>query len=265
LLAYVIQCVGKPHATHRLGGTTADVWRITFEHRAPLILKLCGPGRAFTQELTALTWIATLGDAVPHLVASSPELRAILMTELQREDAIATPPTPATWRAAGRIRAAFDRLDVDDDPAPLAIAIAQRRDHWLARARAHLDPATIARARIAIDPAAFEARTRSFCHRDFGPHNWRRDPARPQWLGCVDFGQARADDPLVDLVRACAPPHDAPELRDAFIEGWGRAPDPAAEPALAWLHAIATATWGREHDDPAFIALGDLALAHCAR
>lgn len=264
LLAYVIHHLGKPTRTQSLPATTANVWRIELATREPIILKQHTRGRGFTQELTALQTITPLADRVPQLLAADEPLRALAITPLPGEDAITHPPTPAIWRAAGELRAAFDRLAIaDDDPIPLHDAIAARRDHWLARAARWLDADTLAQARTAIDPTAFTHRTRSFCHRDFGPHNWRCDPTRPQWLGCLDFGHTRPDDPLVDLVRATAPPHDDPSLRAAFLAGWGVELDVQVELALRWLHAIATATWGREHCDPVFTALGDAALAGC--
>ncbi|HWB81640.1 MAG TPA: aminoglycoside phosphotransferase family protein [Nannocystaceae bacterium] len=264
LRAYVIHHLGTPLRTHSLPATTAYVWRIELDHREPIILKQHARGRGFTQERTALQQVAPLADRVPQLLAADEALRAIAITTLPGEDAITSPPTPALFHAAGTLRAAFDRLAItEDDPIPLADAIAARRDRWLARATRWLDATTITRAHTAIDPTAFTHRTRRFCHRDFGPHNWRRDPTRPAWLGCLDFGHTRPDDPLVDLVRATAPPHDDPTLVAAFLAGWGIASDAAAETALRWLHAIATATWGREHNDPVFTALGDAALAGC--
>lgn len=264
LLAYVIPHIGSPIRTHSLPATTASVWRIELESREPIILKQHAHARGFTQELTALRRVAALADRVPTLLAHDERLRAIAMTELPGHDAITQSPTPAIWHAAGSLRAAFDRLAIDDDdPIPLADAIAARRDRGLARAAQWLDADTLARARAAITPDAFMHRTRRFAHRDFGPHNWRRDPTRPDWLGVIDFGHARDDDPAIDLVRATAPPHDDPALRAAFLAGWGCTSDTSVEQSLSWLHAIATATWGREHGDPVFTALGDAALARC--
>lgn len=269
LLAYVIRCVGTPTHVEACHGTSSSVWRIALAHGDDVVLKQCRPGRAFEQERAALGRVAVLGDAVPRLVAHDAGLRALVLGVVPGEDAaVVTGERAEIWRAAGRLRAAFDRIDAGPpDPYPLADAIVVRFERLLPRAARWLAPEPIARVRAVIDPRPFAERTRRFCHRDFGPHNWRVDRGRPGWLGCFDFGHARADDPLVDLIRCCAPPWHDPQLRAAFVDGWGVSLDDGARACveqLEWLHAVTTLVWGHEHREPTFVALGEAALARLA-
>jgi Ser/Thr protein kinase RdoA (MazF antagonist) len=168
---------------------------------------------------------------------------------------------------AGRFRRRLDDVPVDEhDPLPLEAAVVERWRAWLARARPSLPPELLQRVEAALDPRPFEGATRRWCHRDLGPHNWIVELTHtgPR-LHVIDFGQARPDAWLVDVLKLWDDAWvRAPGLADAFWTGYGRRPD-AREQAqlrqLALLHGLATATWGDRHGHAAFSSRGRAVLA----
>ncbi|MBK6917809.1 MAG: hypothetical protein IPH07_10450 [Deltaproteobacteria bacterium] len=261
------------------GGTTAAVFVLhdPRDHsRAIAVLKCVRADRGFARECEALRAADGLVEAdhcgAPRLLAAAPALRALLMTHVagaDAVDAIARHPSDAIaiWAGAGALRRRLDAVPCgDDDPVAIGDALSRRFRVWLGRARAHL-PAPLCDAIAArIDTSPFEGHRRVACHRDFDPRNWRvQGHGADLQVACVDFGHARGDHPLTDLVRACVPLQpDAPRVL-AFLRGWGRELDArawACARQLALLQGLCTATWGRAHQAPEFIAAGDAALQH---
>ncbi len=249
--------------------TTAAVHAaIDADGRAIAVLKCTRAGRGFTLERAALQRAAGLRDGdgrpgCPELLAHEASLRALLMTVVEGDDAIDLDATrrEAVWHAAGRLRRRFDAIAIDDDPVPLADAIARRFSLWLGKARAHLRASIVDAVAARVDPSPLVGCARRFCHRDFAPRNWRVAPEGT--VACVDFGHARGDHAWVDAVRACAPPHADPILARAFVRGWGVAVDATVRAQLRQLlllHGLCTATWGRAHGAAEFIAAGDETL-----
>ena len=90
------------------------------------------------------------------------------------------------------------------------------------------------------------------CHRDYTPRNWLVDGER---LRVIDFELARPDVWVNDLARLDSGAWQGrPELRAAFLEGYGRVPDAEDEVVFAACAAL-TAIWlvvrGREYGQPA--------------
>ena len=86
------------------------------------------------------------------------------------------------------------------------------------------------------------------CHRDYTPRNWLVDGDR---LYVLDFELARPDVWVSDLTRLDSGVwHGRPELRAAFLEGYGRTLDAEDELVFGACAAL-TATWlvvkGTEH------------------
>ncbi|MBX7082914.1 MAG: aminoglycoside phosphotransferase family protein [Nannocystaceae bacterium] len=250
-------------------GTTAAVYAaIDAEGAAVAVLKCARASRGFALECTALQRAAGLRGAdgrpgCPELLAHAPSLRALLMTVVEGDDAVDLDLAhhDAVWHAAGQLRRRFDAIAIDDDAVPLSDAFARRFGVWLGRARAHLPPAIVQAVAARVDPSPLQGSVRRFCHRDFAPRNWR--VASDGTVACVDFGHARGDHPWVDAVRACAPPLADPIRTRAFVRGWGVAVDATAiagAQQLLLLHGLCTATWGRAHGAPEFVAAGDETL-----
>lgn len=210
--------------------------------------------------------------AVPELLESDGELLLLLLGVCAGGPATSISLTASDERAlheqAGRFRRRLDEVasDGDDDPLPLPEALTRRLHAWLGRARSSLAPALRQRVAAAFDPRPFEGVTRRWCHRDLAPHNWIVQPSEhgPR-LSVIDFGQARPDAWLVDVLKLW---DDAwardPALAGAFFAGYGRTLD-ATEHAqlrqLALLHGLATATWGDHHAHARFSAHGRAVLA----
>lgn len=208
---------------------------------------------------------------VPEVIASDAEGLVLLLRACPGVPAteLSLPPDDerSLHEQAGRFRRRLDAVPMaEDDPVPLADALARRMESWLARARPSLPPRVRQRVEEAFDPAPFEGEARRWCHRDLGPHNWIVEPTpHGPRLSVIDFGQARPDAWLVDVVKLWddAWIHD-PALADAFWSGYGREPS-AREQAqlrqLALLHGLATATWGDRHGHWSFSRRGRLVLA----
>ena len=91
-----------------------------------------------------------------------------------------------------------------------------------------------------------------FAHDDFQPNNLlavRDENGRLQLTGLIDFGNARASDPICDLAKAlfCSE-HDAPGSHAAILEGYGPIDHPDPDAAI-WiyqlLHRITMWSWLR--------------------
>ncbi len=96
---------------------------------------------------------------------------------------------------------------------------------------------------IAADHASVIAHSKGavFAHDDFQPHNVlaERDAyGRLQLTGLLDFGNARASDPVCDLAKAlfCCE-HDAPGSGVAIREGYGPIDHPDPDAAL-WIYLL---------------------------
>lgn len=245
------------------GGTTADVLAIVRGDRPVAVIKHHHTAGGYSAETAALQAIDGLDGLAPRLLARDDATRCVVMTWIEgRTPAIVS---PAVATAAGRIRRALDGVACIDDDLALADAWPRRAEGWIGRSRALLPEAAWAFASRVLVDAPWPTRARRWCHRDFAPHNWLVD-ARGR-VAAIDFGHARADEPMVDLVHATAPPHDDDALVDAFIEGWCGALDgPSWQLAcrVAVAHGLVSATWGSSHGVERFTTLG-MAILERAR
>jgi Ser/Thr protein kinase RdoA (MazF antagonist) len=209
--------------------------------------------------------------AVPELLASDDEGLRLLLRACPGVPATSISLTSHDERSlheqAGRLRRRLDDVPMDrEDPVALPAALTRRLHAWIERARPSLPPALLHDVAMAFDPHPFEGATRRWCHRDLGPHNWIVQPTdHGPRLHVIDFGQARPDAWLVDVLKLW---DDAwlrdPTLADAFFRGYGRELD-ATEHAqlrqLALLHGLATAAWGDRHAHAGFSHHGRAVLA----
>lgn len=243
------------------GGTTAEVHAIVRGDATPCaVLKRHRTAGGHRAELAALRALDGLGGFVPRVLESDDATRRLVLSWV---DGVAPSiVTPAIAAGAGRIRRALDDVPCPSDDLPLAEAWPRRARAWLDRAGASISGDVRALAtRILVDTPWPNA-VRRWCHRDFAAHNWLVDANGR--VAAIDFGHARADDPLVDFVHATAPPHDDDDVVDAFVDGWCGALDRTqwdAARRIAVAHGLASLTWGRAHDIARFVALGTAILA----
>lgn len=246
-------------------GSQASVWRVRTGQGVSALVKHSHDAASHARELAAYdAWGDALGDWVPRRLATLPS--ALVLEWIDGRPASDPGVDPASLvvlqREAGRFVAALERLDIPSDPLPLHEALPRRLEAWIDRAREFFPDARLTALRDRFDPEAFVGVTRVAAHRDLSPDNWLLvGEAR---LVVLDFGQARADAPLTDLLKLWDRPWlETPDAEAAFFEGYGRSLDAEQRERLrqlALLHGLATATWGREHDAPHFAALGDAIL-----
>ncbi len=218
----------------------------------PVIVKR-GSVAQTQRERAGLSFAASVGS-VPTVLAQLDDRTLILSWHAGS----ASIEAHAVEAAGAWLRALHQRPHIDDDSLSVPDALARRLEGWSARAR---DPNLLRIARE-IDVRAFEGLARVWCHRDFTPNNWLWN--EDGGLTIVDFGQARPDLALWDLVKLEATTFaDDPALRRAFRTGYGTPTPREARQLeqLVALHGLQTAVWGDEHHDEEFSALGRRILA----
>lgn len=229
------------------------VWRVEVGGRA--YAKLHVTEGKYRRERDALLRLARMPWA-PRLRCHHDGMRLLLIDDCPGgwpDDAIA-------WHRAGETLASLHAIPCPPDAMSLADAITRRRDGWLRRAVGVMPDAILRSLSDRIDPAPFSAAARVFCHRDYAPRNWRLGPDGV--FRVFDFEHAGPDASEADFLRLYDDPFlDRPDRESAFFAGYGARPDPARLDTLLALHALGTATWGRLHADPTYVARGDRLIA----
>jgi len=240
---------GDVAEVHPLRSTQGDVWRVALADGSRVVVKQASRA-AIERECWGLGMARGVGSTPALLSRAAPDLVVLSWHE-------GVPSTHAdAMRSAGVwLRGLHECGGAFEDPLPLVDAVERRRDAWLDRARTRLSEQTRARLRDAIEPSAFTGLGRAACHRDFTPMNWLWSGA----LTVIDFGQARPDVALWDLVKLEAETfQEAAELRVAFFDGYGplSSQDELRLGQLVLLHGLQTAVWGDSHGDTTFSDLG---------
>lgn len=255
----------------------SQVWLVVAD-RQRAVLKAHRQGRKFANEHAAyLDWAPRLrpnlgeGTVLPELLAVRREHpRALLLGWVEGRPASGLNLAPGEERSlherAGAFLRELHRLEVeDDDPLPLARAFEARLKSWSERVSGLLNERTIA-AVVGEASAALPfiaGAVRVPCHRDFTPRNWLVGSAGvPDTapLTVIDFEHSMPDLYLTDLQRLWAGTWRLrPDLREAFLTGYGRDLSDEEETALrriSALWALSTVGWAREHADAEFERLG---------
>jgi aminoglycoside phosphotransferase (APT) family kinase protein len=237
--------------------------------RGRFAVKLTEPP-VVARERRMLGMLAARGLAVPILLGGFDDTPALVTVWV--EGASADPADVSAQRRAGAWLARLHELPVEPteaDAMPWAEALPRRRDAWLQRGRGRLSDQRLTAIASRLDDSTLTAIAsrlpeRVWCHRDFEPRNWRLE-TRTGLLRVLDFGQARPDAWLLDLVKLAEGAWaEHPPARAAFFEGYGRTLDEAERHALArlgLLHGLQTCTWGHEHSDVGLTALGETIIA----
>lgn len=255
----------------------AAVWRVDDRGRATAYLKVHRVSDKWRRERAILQRLHETPGPVPtpRVLGAEPELLALLLLALPGRPATEDTWTLRQWcslhEQAGRLRRHLDAIAVDEaDSIPLPEALRRRHRTWSERARGHLDDAALAAIEAAFHPDALADVPRRWCHRDLTPSNWIvQSTTAGLHMGVIDFGQARPDAWLADVVKLWSSPwREDPTLAESFWRGYGRlpsAPERDAIRQLALLHGLATATWGDRHGHAELSAEGRRVLQRALR
>ncbi len=181
---------------------------------------------------------------MPEIVAEVAPESALALSWFEGEPGDIT--APSFHRGVGEVlRVLHDLACVDDDPLSLERAFEVRCASWLRRAHPCLEVSALAGLERRFDAAVFRGASRVLCHRDVTPSNLIVSADR---VHLIDFGQARPDMPLWDVVKLAASHWPSRECFVAFCSSYGT-PDPIQLEQLLLLHGLQTACWGVEHRD----------------
>jgi Ser/Thr protein kinase RdoA (MazF antagonist) len=211
-------------------------------------------------------WVPALAGRAPQLRASDDSLQAVILSAVPGD----SPPWPAAvmngddneghsaelaiHHGAGVV---LRQLHDSQPPRPwddFASAKAEEFDQLAPLAAELLTPRELAAARSQVDELAGQPwPVKVPCHRDYTPRNWLVDAGT---VYIVDFEWSRLDVWASDMARL----HlgiwtTRPDLRDAFLSGYGRELNDADR---AILHgcAVLTAVWmlvkAHENRQPSF-------------
>lgn len=235
------------------------VWELASANGERFYLKQHQSQRFHEREVTAYRlWAPALGiGRAPRLLAADPRLRAVLITalpgQIARDPRIPEADEPEIHRQAGMLlRRLHDASTATT--APGTGRVAARAEQHIARAGALLtaEDAELVRYHAASLPETARHLPAVPTHGDAQPKNFLWDPGRRQ-VALIDFERAEAGLAVRDLVRLEYGAWDGrPSLRDAFLEGYGRALTTDEESALrdlAALDAVSAIWWGSANND----------------
>jgi len=283
----------EPVAVERLHGGSTEVYRLDLAAGAPpLVLKLYPdePAWAPAKEALVAGWIGeAAGVPIPRWLALD-ETRARLpmayaVTTWLRGEAvrslIGSPGAPGAYRQMGALLRRLHAIPMPAFGYVLAGGIANPQaenagymggaferafrdfrdaggDRDLAGKLQRLADARFDAVRACVSPV--------LCHDDFQPGNVLAAPGpdgAPQLTGLLDFANAFAGDPLMDLAKAvtcCG--HEDPASVAPLLEGYGPLDQPNAEDALCLYtlyHRLTMWAWLKRFGDQPEALLHDLA------
>ncbi|GAB3429520.1 hypothetical protein GCM10027569_74510 [Flindersiella endophytica] len=213
----------------------------------------------YERERTAyLRWVPALGDRAPALRAYDDKLGVLLLSAVP--GALDYAAGASAHQDAGRVLRRLhsaEALPVWDDFAAEKLA---ELESWTPRAASLLDAAELdfaygsLRALEGLPPPV-----RVPCHLDYTPRNWLISSSSDGGglrVHVIDFEWATPEVWVNDIARL----HygywrDRPDLRDAFLDGYGRVP---TEDELALmrgsyaLSAVWMIVWAHDHGEQAF-------------
>lgn len=236
------------------------VWEVTTEDEQHLYLKQHHTERFHSREVAAYQrWTPALGAGrAPRLLASDPDLRAILITALPGR--IAVPPNvresdePEIHRQAGvLLRRLHDAAT--GEPASGTSRVADRAERHIRQAGTLLAPedAELVRHHAAHLKETAQALPVVPTHGDAQARNILWD-SRQRRAALIDFERAEHGLAVRDFVRLEYGAWDGrPCLREAFLDGYGRlltAEEESALRDLAALDAASAIQWGAANNDP---------------
>jgi hypothetical protein len=204
-------------------------------------------------------WTTVLVPSAPVLAAVDEAAMIIAISAVAGASACLGDLTPDVYRQAGVLLRRFHEAEPSTALPWYGDWLRGRAAHWASRAAPLLTPDDSAVIREHL--AAFSHSGILFggpCHLDFQPRNWLISPVGV--VSVIDFEHARIDLPARDLVRLRFRSWPSrPDLRDAFLDGYGRRLR-SAEDRLSWhlgaLDALTALARRYENNDPALVAAG---------
>jgi aminoglycoside phosphotransferase (APT) family kinase protein len=236
------------------------VWEVRSGCGSSWFVKQHPSQRLHGREVSAYRhWTAALGIArAPALAAVDSRMLAIVVTGLPgqvvRDLRLGAGDEREAHRQAGVLLRRLHEIAVARAGHESIDRIAGRVDEHLRGAAGLLAPAETALVRrCAAELAAIAPQLPAVpTHGDVQPRNMLWDPATRQ-LALIDFERAELAPAIRDLVRLEYGPWDQrPDLRDAFISGYGRNLTSAERHALrcmAALDALSGLQWGTANAD----------------
>lgn len=240
----------------------SQIWEASNAAGERAYLKSHRQHKKFKQELHAYrNWCPALAGRVPQLLAVREEepyallLSALPGTPLENLQVDSVSEEDA-HQQAGQLLALLHNQPISEDlPAPLDEAFAKRLAAWKPRAQGIVDDDTISwvSERLLEALPILREQRRVPCHRDYTPRNWLWHDNK---LAVIDFEHSRPDLWFLDIERLWRDQWlTKPNLREAFLRGYGRELAQDEEgllERLAALGALTTVVWAREHNDSAF-------------
>ena len=201
----------------------------------------------YRREATAYRrWAPALGDRAPVLLTDSNELQTLVLSALPGEPSSECPGPEALYDAGVLLRR-FHDSELLEPWQDMAAEKQSELEYWVARSNGLLGSRQLDFARHelgALDGLA--APTRVPCHLDYSPRNWLVVDGR---VHVIDFGDAGPEAWVNDFGRLFVWWRLSPDLKAAFLDGYGRQP---SEGDLAVLRAsyVLTTVWAiiRAHE-----------------
>ncbi|MEU6440418.1 aminoglycoside phosphotransferase [Streptomyces sp. NPDC047046] len=217
----------------------------------------------YTGEVHAYeAWGAHLAGHAPELAGRDDATFALLLTELtgDRADTIApgSPEEELAHHDAGHVLARLHQATSMPQRGAVGAALAERFRRWIDRA-VYADLLDAAQENMLKHHAVILGSSRldsAICHLDYQPRNWLLGDT----FGVYDFEHMRRDARVRDFARLeFRRWQEAPHLRTAFFDGYGRAPNDTERCLLESFGAIEAATAlvkGHQENDAALSAHG---------
>jgi hypothetical protein len=207
-------------------------------------------------------WTCVLGSRAPALKAVDDPAMVIITSALPGQAHSGDLPASA-HRQAGALLRRFHDAEPPRELPWFPGWLRDRAGHWGDQAAALLSAAdaAIIESHLAALAEA-EALSGGPCHLDFQPRNWLI--TKSGGVSLIDFEHARIDLPTRDFVRLRFRTWEArPDLRDAFLDGYGR-PLTESEDQLVWhlgaIDALTALARGHETANPELTVSGRATL-----
>lgn len=264
-LSYAIALLGDVRVEHDRSWPHGEstVRQVVDATGSRWIVKQVRSARHYAGEVTGLSsWAPELGPGrAPQILGADDASQTVVASWLP--GVVGAASDPDAHRQAGELAARLHAIgprSVDVEHAPRLL---DQLDRWQLRAPGAFESAELdfVSGRLR-ELDSLPAPERTSIHNDYQPRNWILDGGR---VAVIDFGRSGLDLLVRDVERLWfAEWVGHTELRDAFFDGYGRAPtaeEAATIEARGAFQAGGTIVWSIEHGDPAFERTGRDLLA----